>query len=178
MTRRSEREAKAKGPRPGDLLIRGLSFVALIDLCSTKYPTGVNGADLRSIRDEAARAQTKTNDTSPDAAQTNAPRKKWTRLSGTQRREVIARYQAGEHTTALAKEYDVAKATILGVLRDSNIVVRRQPLTPDQIARAVQLYADGNSVATIGEALHAGSETIRRALIAEGEKLRPRPGRG
>lgn len=137
-------------------MVGGLSRrVALIALCSTKYPTGVGGADLRSIRDEAGRTQTKPDDTSPDTAQTNASRKKWTRLTGTQRREVIARYQAGEHNTALAKDYGVAKATILGVLREGNVVVRRQPLTPEQIARAVQLYAYGDSVATIGEALHA-----------------------
>lgn len=44
-------------------------------------------------------------------------RRKWTKLSDEVRAEAVARYEAGETSTALAEAYGVAKSTILGILR-------------------------------------------------------------
>lgn len=57
------------------------------------------------------------------------PRRKWKRLNDKARAQEVARYSAGDTTTALAKDYDVAKPTIIGILRANNVVVRCQPMT-------------------------------------------------
>ena len=116
----------------------------------------------------------------PDDAQTSReapmPRRKWKRLNDEARAQVIARYSAGDTTTALAKEYDVAKSTIIGILRANNVVVRRQPLTTEQVNEAARLYESGLSLSQVAEALRVNQETMRVAIIKIGVKIRPAMG--
>lgn len=67
-------------------------------------------------------------------------------MSDADRISVAARYAAGETSTALAAEYGVAKSTILRLLRENRVVVRRQPLTTEQVSEAVRLYESGLSL--------------------------------
>lgn len=89
---------------------------------------------------------------------------------------MIARYSAGETTTLLAEEFDVAKSTILGILRANNVVVRRQPLTPEQVVEAGRLYQAGLSLSQVAERLSVNQETMRVAIIASGVTVRPPSG--
>ena len=154
--------------------------VALIDLCSSKYPTGVEAENLRQIRDSRASTRTTSADTLPDDAQTShavvAPRRKWKRLNDEARAQVVARYSAGDTTTALAKDYDVAKSTIIGILRANNVVVRRQPMTADQVSQAARLYESGLSLSQVAEALRVNQETMRVAIMKAGVEIRPATG--
>jgi len=117
-------------------------LVALIDLCSSKYPTGVESENLHRIRGFHASTRTTGADTLPDDAQTSravtAPRRKWRRLNDEVRAQVVARHSAGETTTVLATEFGVAKSTIIGILRANNVVVRRQPMTAQQVGEAAR----------------------------------------
>lgn len=119
-------------------------------------------------------------DTLPDDAQTSrgtpARRRKWKRLNDDARAQVVARYSAGETTTVLAKDYDVAKSTIIGILRANNVVVRRQPMTADQVSEAARLYESGLSLSQVAEALGVNQETMRVAIINVGVKIRPATG--
>jgi transposase-like protein len=152
-------------------------LVALIDLCSSKYPTGVETENLRRIRGSLAASRTAGADTLPDDAQTSReapmPRRKWKRLSDDARAQVVARYSAGDTTTALAKDYDVAKSTIIGILRANHVVVRRQPMTAQQVGDAARLYESGLSLSQVAEALSVNQETMRVAIIKAGVKIRP-----
>lgn len=154
--------------------------VALINLCSSKYPTGVDTENLRRIRGSRASSLPVGTDTLPDDAQTSravtAPRRKWKRLNDEARAQVVARCSAGDTTTALAKDYDVAKSTIIGILRANNVVVRRQPMTADQVSEAVRLYESGLSLSQVAEALSVNQETMRVAIIKVGVKIRPAAG--
>lgn len=85
---------------------------------------------------------------------------------------MVARYSAGDTTTALAKDYDVAKSTIIGILRANNVVVRRQPMTADQVSEAARLYESGLSLSQVAEALGVNQETLRVAVIKAGVVLR------
>ncbi|PZO68526.1 MAG: hypothetical protein DI634_09185 [Kocuria palustris] len=85
---------------------------------------------------------------------------------------MVARYSAGDTTTALAKDYDVAKSTIIGILRANNVVVRRQPMTADQVSEAAGLYESGLSLSQVAEALGVNQETMRVAVIKAGVVLR------
>lgn len=116
----------------------------------------------------------------PDDAQTSRtatdPRRKWKRLNDEARAQVVARYSAGETTTVLAKDYDVAKSTIIGILRANNVVVRRQPLTAEQVSDAARLYESGLSLSQVAEALNVNQETMRVAIMKAGVEIRPATG--
>ncbi len=86
---------------------------------------------------------------------------------------VIARYAAEEITTLLAEEFGVAKSTILGILRANNVVVRRQPLTPEQVVEAARLYRTGLSLSQVAERLSVNQETMRVAILRAEVELRP-----
>lgn len=89
---------------------------------------------------------------------------------------MVARYEAGETSTALATKYAVAKSTILGILRASNVVVRRQPLTAEQVSEAVRLYESGFSLSQVAERMKINQETMRVAVLNAGVVLRPPTG--
>ncbi|KAB1640691.1 helix-turn-helix domain-containing protein [Gulosibacter chungangensis] len=116
----------------------------------------------------------------PDDAQTShavaAPRRKWKRLNDEARAQVVARYSAGDTTTTLAKDYDVAKSTIIGILRANNVVVRRQPMTSDQVSQAARLYESGLYLSQVAEALSVNQETMRVAIMKAGVEIRPATG--
>ena len=105
-----------------------------------------------------------------------ATRRKWTRLSDEARTAVIERYEAGETSTALAEAFGVAKSTILGILRANSVVVRRQPLTAEQVSEAARLYESGLSLSEVADRLHVNQETMRVAIIGSGVPLRPPTG--
>ena len=139
-------------------------YVGLIDLCSTYSATPVTAAELRDISHAAGELP------SPPELRTRRP---WTRLGDDARRDVAARYQAGETSTVLAAEYGVAKSTILGILRGNNVVVRRQRLEPAVVAEAARLYESGLSLSQVATSLNVNQETMRVAILAAGVVLRP-----
>jgi len=124
----------------------------------------VDAAALHRIRRDSADVRT--------PGETTASRRKWTRLSDETRVAVIERYEAGETSTALAEAYGVAKSTILGILRANSVVVRRQPLTPEQVSEATRLYNSGLSLSQVAERLRVNQETMRVALLKSGLALR------
>lgn len=143
-------------------------LVGLIDLCSTYSATPITTAELREISSAHGSLPI------PPASRT---RRSWTRLSDEARRDVAARYEAGETSTALAAEYAVAKSTILGILRSRSVVVRRQRPEPDVVGKAARLYESGLSLSQVAGTLKVNQETMRLAIIANGVELRPPSGR-
>ncbi|CAN5229630.1 hypothetical protein BH09ACT6_BH09ACT6_16470 [soil metagenome] len=85
----------------------------------------------------------------------------------------MRRYESGETSTSLAAEFGVAKSTILRILRTNNVVVRRQPLNPDQTLEATRLYASGLSLSQVAKRLDVNQETMRVAIICAGVTMRP-----
>lgn len=92
------------------------------------------------------------------------------------RDEVASRYKAGDTTTQLAKDYGVAKSTIIGILRARNVVVRRQSLSAEQVSEAARLYESGLSLSQAAAQLSVNQETMRVAILKEGTTLRPPTG--
>lgn len=79
-------------------------------------------------------------------------------------------------STDLAVEFGVAKTTILAILREANVVRRRQSLTPQQVADAAALYESGCSLSQVAAKMSLKQDTIRLALKAAGVALRPPTG--
>jgi len=150
-------------------LFSEFQLVEVIYLCSNNSATPVTPAQIREILGATG-----------DFVRNVEPRVKrsWNRLSTEVRTTVAERYAAGETTTALAQEYGVAKSTIIGILRDRNVVMRRQPLTGEQVSEAVSLYESGLSLSQVAEQLNVNQETMRVAIIARGVELRFPTGRG
>lgn len=148
-------------------MITIITLVDIVYLCSNKSTTSVTAAQLREISASVG-----------DFSRELQPRIKrgWNRLNAEQQAEVVARYGAGETSTVLAEEFAVAKSTILRVLRDARVVVRRQPMTPEQVSEAARLYDSGLSLSQVAERLRVNQETMRVAIRRFGVVLRPPAG--
>lgn len=142
-------------------------LLGVVYLCSNNSATPVTPTQIREILR-----------TTGDFVRSLEPRVKrsWNRLSNEVRATVAERYAAGETTTALAQEYGVAKSTIIGILRDRNVVMRRQPLTAEQVREAARLYESGLSLSQVAQQLKVNQETMRAAIIGAGVELRPPSG--
>lgn len=91
--------------------------------------------------------------------------------------EIVARYQAGETSTAVAAAYGLSKGSVIRLLRDAGVPIRRQGLTDDQTTEAAHLYESGLSLARIGEHFDVDHGTVWRALKNQGVKMRDGHGR-
>jgi hypothetical protein len=76
-------------------------------------------------------------------------RQKQTRLTDSDRIDVLERYLAGETADALVDAFDVNRATIFAVLRRAGIKSRYRILTDHDVAVATAMYETGLSLASI-----------------------------
>ena len=95
------------------------------------------------------------------------------RLSSDLIAELVASYEMGAPTTQLTGRYGLSKGAVLKLLRESGVSIRRQPLTPQQIADAMSLYASGLSLVQVGERLGSHPTTVRSAFKRFGVPRRP-----
>jgi DNA invertase Pin-like site-specific DNA recombinase len=88
--------------------------------------------------------------------------------------EICERYAAGETAGVIAADHDIAKNSVLNLVRSRNIVVRAQGPTEKQIDQAVRLYELGMSIAKIQKEVGSSYGAIRRALLRAKIPMRPR----
>ncbi|MBF4561167.1 helix-turn-helix domain-containing protein [Microbacterium sp. VKM Ac-2870] len=138
-------------------------MVDIVYLCSNKSTASVTAAQIREISSSEGGYE-----------RMSRPRVKrgWNRLNADQQAAVVTRYSNGETSTALAEEYGVAKSTILRILREARVVVRRQPMSPEQVSKAAQLYEAGLSLSQVAKHLDVNQETMRTAILKAGAALR------
>lgn len=91
--------------------------------------------------------------------------------------QLIDEYQAGMPTTELARTFGVGKGTIIRLLHAAGVPMRRQGPSAEQVREAVRLYAQGLSLAVVGERLGFDAHTVRRALLRAGVVMRDSHGR-
>lgn len=139
------------------------SPVDVVYLCSNKSTTSVTAAELQRISAAIGHSE---RDLQPRV------KRGWNRLSAEQQAAVVTRYSSGVTSTALAEDYGVAKSTILRILREARVVVRRQPLTHDQVGEAARLYESGLSLSQVAKRLDVNQETMRTAILTVGVVLR------
>ena len=89
---------------------------------------------------------------------------------------VVRDYQAGISTPQLTVDYDLGKSSVLRILHESGVAMRRQGLNPIDVEAAAELYRAGQSLATVGRRFGCGPDNLRSALIARGVTIRPRRG--
>lgn len=94
------------------------------------------------------------------------------RLSTEQIEDIVRRYEAGESARTLAADSGVAPSALLRLLRERNVVVRRQVVTPDQEQTMAQDYAAGMTMAEIEEERGLSHGAVLRALHRTGAEMR------
>lgn len=92
-------------------------------------------------------------------------------------RQIVARYEAGEPSTALMQAFGLSKGSVLKVLREAGVAMRNQGLSAEQIDEAQRLYTTGQSLARIGEQFDVDHTVVRRQLIRRGVTMRDTHGR-
>ncbi|WP_196810959.1 hypothetical protein [Arthrobacter sp. 35W] len=85
---------------------------------------------------------------------------------------IAARYQQGCSSRQLAEAYKVSKTSIVILLRESGIPIRRQGLSDFKADDIAKHYAAGASLAAIGNVYGVSADTVRKLLLRQGITLR------
>jgi hypothetical protein len=99
-------------------------------------------------------------------------RQNQTRLTDSQRSELLSRYLAGEPATALAKELGIHRATVFSLLRRAGVQTRYRILGDDEVAAARNMYEAGQSLAVIGEYFAVADRTVLNVFRRAGVPTR------
>jgi ribosome-interacting GTPase 1 len=90
------------------------------------------------------------------------------RLAGGIGLEIVRRYKDGESSTKLATYFRIGKSSVLQILHENNVEIRHQPLTPEEIIAAIQLYQEGLSLTDVGARFDRSASAIQNALERAG----------
>lgn len=115
----------------------------------------------QAARPEPARAQLR-------------PRRLHFRLTDDVRQSLVRDYLNGIPTTELTTKYSLGKGSVLQLLEEAGVAMRRQGLSDADVDRAVVLYTSGLSLARVAKQLGSAPTTVSRALHTRGVRLRPR----
>lgn len=94
------------------------------------------------------------------------------RISDDMTDEIARRYEAGESMPALARSFGLGKGTVVKVLHEAGVSIRRRGLTPAQVIEAKRLYAPGLSLEAVGRRIGANHSSVGTAMQREGIALR------
>lgn len=93
-----------------------------------------------------------------------APPKKAHRLTTAEITALVAGYQAGETTYALATKFNASRDTIRKHLTANKVKMRRRGLSPSQVTKAVDLYNEAWSSNAIATQFDVSPTTVLRRL--------------
>ncbi|MFD6677755.1 helix-turn-helix domain-containing protein [Rhodococcus zopfii] len=91
--------------------------------------------------------------------------------------QLIAEYEAGTSSRQLERHFGISRASIIKLLREADVPIRYQGMSPEQIDEAARLYVDGWSLGRIGDKLGVDHGTVWRRLREHGVKMRDAHGR-
>jgi hypothetical protein len=86
--------------------------------------------------------------------------------------QIVEDYQAGVPTTTLCRQHHIGKGTVLRLLAEHGVSMRRQPMTAAQQRTVIALYAKGWSLAKIGTKFGRHPTAIRDVLERAGVSRR------
>lgn len=87
--------------------------------------------------------------------------------------ELVDRYNAGEHTTRLSKQFGISTTGLRQLLLDEGVEFRRQAITAEDADRAVELYESGLTIREVVTQIGYSLGTIRREFQRRGVPMRP-----
>lgn len=86
-------------------------------------------------------------------------------------------YRGGATTTELRERFGLSQGSVLRLLAEQGVTMRRQGLSESDVRTAARMYeTDQLSLAEIGTQFGVWPGTVRRALIKAGVRMRPAGG--
>jgi transposase-like protein len=98
------------------------------------------------------------------------------RLSAETIAELVQMYRDGASTTQLRKRYDLSQGSVIKILHEHGVAMRRQGLADGDVPAAAELYRGGATLVQLGERFGVSPNAVRRALASSGVVIRPRRG--
>lgn len=86
---------------------------------------------------------------------------------------LAADYDAGMSVAGLQEKYELSKASVRKLLREADVVMRRQSLTADQLRLATLRYQDGLTIRQVAAELGLSKTTVQNTLRMAGLQMRP-----
>ncbi|MBD2761584.1 hypothetical protein IEE92_03270 [Kocuria sp. cx-116] len=87
------------------------------------------------------------------------------RLGHDQLDAIVARYKAGETTTALAREYAISHSSILRLFSQRGVQTRARGLTPEKEREVLRLRAQGLIIRDVAKQVGCSYDTVRLFLL-------------
>ena len=109
----------------------------------------------------------------PPARTTRSLRQRQRRLTPEEIDVVVGRYEAGESANVLAREFGAHRTTIVGHLKRRGVSTRYKIIAEKDLAEAARLYAQGWSLARVGEHFGVGAHTVLNTFRTAGIATRP-----
>jgi DNA-directed RNA polymerase specialized sigma24 family protein len=94
------------------------------------------------------------------------------RLSVEAMAQLAADYEAGVSSTELRERYGLSKGSVLRLLQESGVKMRRRPLGSDQVNAVVERYRSGLTIRAVAAELGVPKTTVQDALRREGVVMR------
>lgn len=132
---------------------------------------------LSEIERLAHRSRLLQLDADPPNVPTGARRNLRRRLTPQAIAELVARYNAGEHTPALSRQYGLSKTGLVELLRTEGVPLRRRSMTLQDAERAVRLYESGLTIDEVVKQVGYSYSTIQRLLHQKRVGMRAGPSR-
>lgn len=160
--------ASTNGEGPHDEHVGAFMLVGLL----TTYARSLSHLDRRP----AKAALLKRWESRTDQQPTRRPYKLAHRDMDETRQAVVEGYLSGLSCDALRLEYGLGKSSVISILSDAGIERRHQRMRGDDLARAIDLYKSGLSLAEVGAVLGRSASTIQSALQRSQDLLRSKRG--
>lgn len=96
-----------------------------------------------------------------------------TRLSASNRADLLAAYADGVPVRQLAARFKVHRGTVSEIARRAGLEPRSPTLPPSVREEAARLYAEGLTLVEVGVKLGISHNAVRSAVVACGGTVRP-----
>jgi DNA-binding CsgD family transcriptional regulator len=107
----------------------------------------------------------------PEAPKCRTPKQVQRRLRPNEITDLAARYKAGATVYELADRFRIHRGTVSSLLERQGVPRREHSLTSSQIAKAIDLYSSGHSLAKIAPELACNPSTVWLALLKAGVRM-------
>jgi DNA-directed RNA polymerase specialized sigma24 family protein len=86
---------------------------------------------------------------------------------------LVAEYEAGSSTVELQERFALGKGSVLAILHEFGVKIRRQPMDDAMQAEIRRLYQSGLTIREVAAVLGMPKTTVQDALSRLGQAMRP-----
>jgi hypothetical protein len=91
---------------------------------------------------------------------------------------LVAEYGAGASTVELQERFGLGKGSVLSILHEAGVKIRRQPMDEQRLEEIKRLYQSGLTIREVAAVLVVPKTTVQDALARLGQAMRPAARRG